>query len=274
MRALLCVSDFPYTEPTVRFGSMVAHTLNAQLTLLSVGSSDETTKKGEELLERAASLADARSVEHKIRRGRPETEIMAELDDGNYDLLIVGARDHPGPRELLLGFVAHRLVKHAKVSVLVVRKPIVQSIRHILVCTSGPDAGKNTVRTGAHLADTSGAIATLLYVASGVPSMYAGLSRFGEGLADLLQTDTPIARHLRSCAELIQTSDIDARVELRHGLPAEEILRSAEVDETDLIVVGGSSRRGLKAMLWDEVSMQIVTNATRPVLVVRGVFDH
>jgi nucleotide-binding universal stress UspA family protein len=100
--------------------------------------------------------------------------------------------------------------------------------------------------------------------------MYSGLSRLGEGLPDLLQTDTPVARHIKKCAELLRSHDVDARIELRHGHPSDEILRAAEVDNYDLIVIGGSDTRGLGRLLLDEVSMQVVANSPRPVLVVRG----
>lgn len=268
MRALICVSDFPYSEPTVRFGGIVASTLQCEVTLLSVRSQEEAREKGEEVLQQASGLIASELIESKTRRGMPSTEIIAELDSGDYDLLIIGARDHPSAGELLLGFVARRLVKEAQASVLVIRQPT-SRLHRILVCTAGPEASESTVSMGTRLAQSTGAAATLLYVASAVPSMYSGLSRFGENLSELLSTGTPVARHLQGCAELLQSHDVDARIELRHGLPGEQILRASEVVDYDLIVIGGSDRRGINRMLLDEVSLQIVANAPRPVLVVR-----
>jgi len=269
MRALLCVSDFPYTEPTVRFGGIVTEALLSDVTLLSVRSDSEKEKRGEEVLKQASGLISADMIKTKTRRGPAGNEIMDELDSDDYDVLIIGARDHPSTGELLLGFVARRLVKQAQTSVLVIRQPP-SRVKHILVCTAGPSASKSTVRVGAQLAQATGAYTTLLHVAAAVPSMYSGLSRLGEGLPELLQTGTPIARHLKWCAECLKSHDVDARLELRHGLPSEQILRATQVDDYDLIVIGGSSHRGLNRMLLDEVSLQIVGNAPRPVLVVRS----
>jgi nucleotide-binding universal stress UspA family protein len=142
-------------------------------------------------------------------------------------------------------------------------------LKNILVCTGGPAATKATVTTAASLARATGSRATLLHVAVAVPSMYTGLAQLGETLPELLQTDTPTARHLRDSAALMRAHKVEADLELRHGIPANEILRAIERSSFDLLVIGASARQGLDRLLLDEVSLKLVDESAIPVLVVR-----
>jgi nucleotide-binding universal stress UspA family protein len=100
--------------------------------------------------------------------------------------------------------------------------------------------------------------------------MYTGLGTIEETLPELLQTDTPAARHLRWGAEILDQLGLRAELELRHGVAAEEILREALEGDYDLIVIGAryvASR--LRGLLMGDVTRQIVDRAPCPTLVVR-----
>jgi len=160
------------------------------------------------------------------------------------------------------------VITQARISVLVVRHPT-QQLKRLLICTAGQQASATTVDAGARLAQATGARVTLLHVTAAVPSMYAGLTHIAESLPELLQTDTPVARNLRQQASQLEALGIDAQVELRHGVPAREILRTFDLCDFDLLVLGASDTRRRKRLLLDEVSLQVTTHAPRPVLLVR-----
>ena len=62
-------------------------------------------------------------------------------------------------------------------------------------------------------------------------------------------------------------------MELRHGMPATEILSAIDRGHFDMLVIGASARQGLDRVLLDEVSLKLVAHSALPVLVVRSGLD-
>ena len=56
---------------------------------------------------------------------------------------------------------------------------------------------------------------------------------------------------------------------LLHGSPVQEIVRCAEEEGVDIIVIGSHGRRGLFRMLMGSVAEGVVRKATRPVLTIK-----
>ncbi|TSB48492.1 universal stress protein [Alkalicoccobacillus porphyridii] len=54
-------------------------------------------------------------------RGEPARMVMLHLKDHEYDCLVVGSRGRNELQTLVLGSVSHKLAKHAKIPVLIVR---------------------------------------------------------------------------------------------------------------------------------------------------------
>jgi nucleotide-binding universal stress UspA family protein len=60
-------------------------------------------------------------ADRKVRQGDPATEILAEVRDGDYDLVVLGSDAVGAVEEPRLGSVAEQVIRHAPVSVLVMR---------------------------------------------------------------------------------------------------------------------------------------------------------
>jgi nucleotide-binding universal stress UspA family protein len=273
MHTLISITRFPYAASTIHFGNLVASAFGSNITLMTVRPKKSEMDAGNATLAKARDSLPEPPPNHILRRGVADAEILGEIRTGKYDLLVIGAREHRGSAgEMLLGDVTHRVVKGTPISALVVRGNA-HKLQNILVCTGGPDAAAATVNTGAKLARATGSRVTLLHVTAAVPSMYTGLAQLGETLPDLLRTDTPTARHLRDCAALMQSHKVEAQLELRHGMPATEILRAIDRGHFDMLVIGASARHGLDRMMLDEVSLKLVAQSPLPVLVVRSGLD-
>jgi nucleotide-binding universal stress UspA family protein len=103
--------------------------------------------------------------------------------------------------------------------------------------------------------------------------MYTGLDAIEETLPDLLQTDTPVAQHLRYSAEMLAQHQLAGNLKLRYGIAADEILREMVESDYGLVIVGSSGTAGrLRMLLLGNVTRQIVENAPCSVLVVRPSF--
>jgi nucleotide-binding universal stress UspA family protein len=100
--------------------------------------------------------------------------------------------------------------------------------------------------------------------------MYTGLGELVESLSELLQTDTPVARHLRRGAQILEQHGVPAELRLRYGVVADEIIREARGGDNDLILVGAAKgRMKPKRLMLGEATEQVVQRSTRSVLVVR-----
>jgi len=141
-RILICTGGEERGEEDVRFGGMIARSTGAQVTILHVMSQLPLTPEGrledleateEELLERETregahlrkglqilrELGAAGKV--KIRRGLVVNEILAEAEEGGYDLLVIGAHAAAGLYRFLLDDLTTQLVLGSPRPVLVVR---------------------------------------------------------------------------------------------------------------------------------------------------------
>lgn len=68
----------------------------------------------------------------------------------------------------------------------------------------------------------------------------------------------------------LRTSGIAVETVTRHGDPAEEILRTADELDADMIVLGGRKRSPLGSLLFGSVSQAVTLDATRPVVITGG----
>jgi nucleotide-binding universal stress UspA family protein len=271
MRMLICSVGSKQCGRTLRFGAEVASALAADTTLLGVV--DKKRKTGNLRLaldEIAAELSgQGLAVQVRMEVGQAEEIVMAEMERSTYDLVAVGALGGKRSRQAFFDSVGMRIVERARGSILLIRgsRP---SLGRILICASGTEHGHMSVWAGAALACGAGAQATLLHVVDAMPAMYTGLERMEETLAELLQSDTGMARELKWAAQVLKAECEISELKLRRGIVAEEILREGQVGDHDLIVLGSSRYPGgLVRVFLGDVTREVVGRAQRHVLVVR-----
>ncbi len=269
---LMCTDGSEYADEAIRFGTLIAQATRAQVTILGVLEKPIDAPQVQASLAQAIQILSAHGLTGtaKMRRGHPDEEILRETEETQYDLVVIGQYGRRGISRFWLGTVAERIVEHVRAPVLVVKGKR-ERISRLLICTGGARFGDVTVQQGVELARALDATVTILHVASAVPVMYTGLDEMDETLPELLQTDTREAGHLRRGEETLESLGVKGRLELRHGVVAEEILRAARESDVDLIVIGSSQPGGsLSRFLLGDVTRQIVHHCKRPVLVVRS----
>lgn len=265
MKSLVCCRDIAHAERYFQFASSVLDALNSEVVLLCVGERMDSSI--EKVFEEMIQIFPKPPVERKVADFNFLDSLIAESKRNPYDLIVINSQDQPTIEELLLGTVADRVIKAAKTSVLIVDHPSAD-IKNVLVSTGGHEMSDQTVNTGIAIAEKIKAKVTLLHVVASVPSMYAGLDRLDESLEEVLHTNTPLARHLKAKAADMKVKGIDARIELRHGLPSEEIVRASYIDKADLLIVGYSEDTRFYRIFRDHLSLDVVDRAGCPVLVV------
>jgi nucleotide-binding universal stress UspA family protein len=148
-------------------------------------------------------------------------------------------------------------------------------MQKILIATDGSKHSERAAEVGTEMAKLYGAAITILYVMD-VNKEYASLgdmiSRVVDDLISNIRANLQNQGDLATTRvqEMAERAGILAEIKIIEGYPAEEIIRTAEEGNMDLIVVGGIGATGLDKFLLGSVADKVVRNSKVPVLVVRN----
>ncbi|MDQ7030055.1 MAG: universal stress protein [Ardenticatenia bacterium] len=275
MRILVATGGAPHSTLAVIFGGLLAHDLDAHLTLLTVIKPAAEREKADRILRDAGVLLNkyVPSPDTRVRVGHPAEEIVKEAEEGAYQLVVVGERQHHTLRtRFLLGATAERVVEHAPCPV-VVAKGRVTPVRRLLLCEGVRNRQtlvKRLVEQLPELLDRAQPELTVLHVMSQV-SVAPGKS--GNVLAasvdELIARGTSEGQRLDRDRQLLEQRGVHPHLKVRHGLVVEEIIHEAREGEYDLIVVGAHRGERWRRILLDDLTHEILVESDRPVLVVR-----
>lgn len=136
----------------------------------------------------------------------------------------------------------------------------------ILVPTDGSEEGEHAVAHALDLAEAHGAAVHTLYVVN--TASYAGLPMESswEGVDELLRADAEAA--LEAVEEMATDRSIEIETAISEGSPSRQIVRYAESEGCDLIVMGTHGRGGLDRLLLGSVTEKVVRSSSVPVLTV------
>ncbi len=137
----------------------------------------------------------------------------------------------------------------------------------ILVPTDGSEEGGRATAHAVDLAAIHNAAVSAVYVIN--TASYNGLpmETAWERVDQLLQDDAQKA--VRAVEEQGERHGVDVDTTVVEGSPSTEILRIADRDDCDLIVMGTRGRGGIDRLLLGSVAEKVVRGARIPVLTVR-----
>jgi nucleotide-binding universal stress UspA family protein len=226
-----------------------------------------------EAIDEACKLLGAWAAS-RLAEGDAREEIVAAAIDWAADLIVLGARGLSAVKEFLLGSVSLGVARHAPCPVLVC-KGSPRSVHTITIAHDGSPGAREALRLVAGLPLLPATRLRIVGVAPPMrypptaPEIIGGALRGAvadverERCAALERTLTPELATLRA---RVSTADLSIAV----GQPASEILRYADVTDTDLLVVGARGLGTMKRLLLGSVSEAVLRHAACPVLVVRG----
>lgn len=226
----------------------------------------------DKLSERVASLTgrDRADFDVVVEPGRADAVLIGQSEAPGALAIVLGNRGLTGLERVILGSVAERVVRHAPIPVLIVR-PAAGSQR-ILAATDFSDPALPAIRAAVEEARARGARLTITHCIEVEPSALAALGiPFGGAYPVAAEVDIARVRSeslgvLRSMTERLST-DADLTVEI--GDPVVAVVRLAERERADLIVIGTRGRTGLTRLVLGGVAEKIVRLAPCSVLVVR-----
>lgn len=133
----------------------------------------------------------------------------------------------------------------------------------LLLATDGSDPARRATDHAVELAAQLDATLHVLSVSEDGPT--------AENQEDRLRNDPEdeAATAAEEAEEVASREGVATTVDMRHGVPQEQIVDFAETNQIDMIVVGTAGRSGLDHLISGSVAEEIVRNAPVPVVTVR-----
>lgn len=255
MKILFCIDDSQGNNR--RAVKLIAELFKySRPQILLLGTITEVRKKDD-------CLAELKSISYKLKRlgfiqvkmkctlANSVGQILKEIKRGKQDLII---KVVPGVSKLLEDFsdlildeTTNQLLSRINVSLLVIKNP--KKLATVLLCTDGQISAKKAVTFWAKYKKDHQPRVNILNV---IPSLYAHLGDFLRGEAKKileLVEELPMKRikYLYEAQRMLLIKGIPAKIKLREGHAAEEILEESKLSY-DLIVMGFKGRRNKNSL--------------------------
>ena len=274
MSRILMVANgsFPIEE-FLTFCKQFVHCASEPPTLLTILNplNDCPPCQNNTIANQARKIFGDQCLRTKTRIGQPIEEVVAEIQDGSYNLVIVGNRSNHLFSRFFRASTAIRIAELAPCPVLVV-KGKTNTIRRILMCDSGAEESRLIGRFTSQITDMlhGEEEITILHVMSQIsagPGVRGGQLR--AEAEKLIESHTPEGELLEQDTQILERSRVHTIPKVRHGLVVDEILAEARGGNYDLVVIGAYISEGWGRFLLDDQAHKILTRMDRPVLVVK-----
>ena len=212
-----------------------------------------------------------------LQAGDPSSMIIEHALTPGADLIVMGTHGRRGFRRLLLGSVAERVLHEAPCPVLTVSPQTdgcssgAVTFKRILCPIDFSTSALQALGFALDLARQAGGLVTLLHVVEWLPedqplaSTHFSVSEFRRHMVD------DVEQRLRALVAEESQGWCETDPVIVFGRPYREILRAAQANSVELIVIGAQGRGGLDLALFGSTTQQVVRGATCPVLTVRVV---
>lgn len=273
MRVLVATCGLPHSDMAVHQGAQIARIFRGRPTILTVIRHLSSQALANAVLARAVALAglDIATMHTRIRMGKPAKEIVREIEEGNYELTIVGTRSMYNLLKHLIGSTAGRAAALATCPVMIAKERV-SPLNRLLICDRGAESPSLLTCLTDRLAEflTSDSEVTVLHVRS---QMSAGPRINGQhrrlNAEELIPEHRPRGELLDKDIRALEKLSIYPRLIVRHGLVVDETLSEARSGNYDLIVIGAPRRKGWQRLMLDNPTRRIINRADRPVLVIK-----
>jgi nucleotide-binding universal stress UspA family protein len=283
LKHILVATDFsPISIVALRHALGIAHRYHSNVSLLHViapsiygaagpdGISADTECASRDAERIEASLRSDGSLEglefdFTVRVGPVWSTIGDAIDEKRSGLLVLGTHGRTGLRKLALGSVAESAFRGARCPVMTIGPKVLRSkssgaeAKHFLVPTDLSLESLEALPYGVSLAGATGGDLTLLHVLK---------SKSGDGKRQA-ESVREVEARFREFLQLHLRAENQAHFLVEAGPPAEVIVRVAERDQTDIIIMGLRAWAEDSAPMW-RTAYAVVTQAACPVLSMRS----
>lgn len=210
------------------------------------------------------------SVDRQLVRGdAPEEEILEQARRGKSQLIVMGTHGRRGVRRLLLGSVTEDVLHRTSCPVLTVpRKVGGKPFRQLLVPVDFSEYADVLIEAAVTFAEHYNAHLHLLHVIEPMPLSKAAREELtiSELVTDVRERAEQRLDRMRS---QMSTSEGAVTMHMVEGDAVDEIIRAADRERADLIIIAKRGESGAKSPLLGSVTERVVRRAPHPVLVIK-----
>ncbi len=185
------------------------------------------------------------NIRLRLREGPVVSEILEEVEDPSYDLVLIGTRGTRGFRRNLLGTVAQDVALQSPCSVLIAKN--LDKAKAILVGVTGRESSHEAVRQSVALAQALSLPIRLLAIAPTSESMERAQTYLEDGL------------------RLVQALGGEAELVLEAGDPAKTLIQTAGEDH--VLALGRTPISLMQRFFLGDISQKILDKGKCSVLI-------
>lgn len=222
----------------------------------------------------AERYRDTVNLQTIIKVGEIRSELLGIVQDEKIDLVVMGTHGRGALDRWMLGSLTERMLRKIPVPILTVShldptkelhdaSPV--PMRHILYATDLSDSAEAGLKFSAELARGTGARLTVLHVLKTIETVYWGAE--GGFLPEELSSirDDALARLRASVPEEI-SKGLDVYTMMTEGDAYREIIRVADEDKADIIVMNMHGKGFVERTLLGSTAERVIRSAHVPVL--------
>jgi len=246
-----------------------------------ITETEEMIRKLEEIAEKQLNKvvdstdSDDLKITTSIKRGLSAAPVILEYaEDKDIDLIVMGTHGRRGLEHLLLGSAAEEVVRMAPCPVFTVRelrepKPVMQ-VNNILVPVDFSSHSQKALSYASEIAQSYDAKLQVLHIIE--ETMHPAFSVTGKSsIFDLvpgIKEDSK--RRAEKMLKEVVSEKVNANVYIKGGRAANDIIKFAKENSTDLIVIATHGLTALEHMLLGSVTEKVVRMAHCPVFTVKA----
>lgn len=282
MKILVATDGQTHSEAAIRFAAKLFHAVQPTYTLLhvhplgqiadeSLGVAKTYLTQGKKLLKGAG-----KRIRTKMRKGEVIEEILHELFEEHYNLLVLGyEKDSPvvlGLSEMLLPDTTRSIVDEADTSILLVRKEA--SVDRVSLYTDGSPFSEYALHWWGRLKKQHEPATTVFTIIPPVMKFDRFKDEWESVKDDVLQTlaqfPGPKRYFIKRACEILARYGIAVRPRLvETHYAADEILRYLHRGHYQLVVIGYRGRQGRFRDKTHSVAQRVLKGADTNVLVIK-----
>jgi nucleotide-binding universal stress UspA family protein len=138
----------------------------------------------------------------------------------------------------------------------------------IMIATDGSDCSMMAAGSGIELARLSGGTVYAVYVVSTNYASYVGVDFYWGEIYEAFKKDGENA--LKKIKQMGEKVKVNVKTILLEGYPADKLIKYAEEEGMDIVIMGTLGKTGLDRLFLGSVTENVVRNSKVPVLVFRA----
>ena len=281
MRKILVATDFSErSDRALRRATLLARQFGASIALIHVVDDDQPRRivdserdEAEQLLRQMAAMlrdVDGVACEARVILASPFAGIVKAVEDLAPDLLVIGPHRRQVLRDVFVGTTAERAIRSAGCPVLMVNAPPAGHYRHVMQTTDLSDGSRDALQRFSALRIGEDARNTLLYIFD-APALRLVMSHSmpkDDQEHYLAGEKKDASRDLSGFLGKAKLGSVVPMVRYEASTAQHEILKAAQAEKADLIVLSTQGRTGLGKLLLGSVAEQVLRSSTVDVLAI------